>query len=76
MIDGGTGYRLLVQKDKKITEAMALNTLNSKYEVDMKSSFVKASTTVDKASGDSSFEYNVFEAKGSAGANAIRFKIN
>ena len=76
MIDGGTGYRLLVQKDKKITEAMALNTLNSKYEVDMKSSFVKASTTVDKASGDSSFEYNVYEAKGSAGANAIRFKIN
>lgn len=76
MIDGGTGYRLLVQKDKKITEAMALNTLNSKYEVDMKSSFVKESTTVDKASGDSSFEYNVYEAKGSAGANAIRFKID
>lgn len=76
MIDGGTGYRLLVKKDKKITEAMALNTLNSKYEVDMKSSFVKASTTVNKASGDSDIEYDVYEAKGSAGANAISFKID
>lgn len=76
MIDGGTGYRLLVKKGKTITEAMALNTLNSKYEVDMKSSFVKASTTVNKASGDSEIEYDVYESKGSAGANALRFKIN
>ena len=76
MIDGGTGYRLLVKSGKKITEAMALNTLNSKYEVDMKSSFVKAEGTVDKASGDTTFAYDVYEAKGSAGANAIRFKID
>ena len=76
MIDGGTGYRLLVKKGKTITEAMALNTLNSKYEVDMKSSFVKASTTVNKASGDSEIEYDVYESKGSAGANALRFKID
>lgn len=76
MIDGGTGYRLLVKKGKTITEAMALNTLNSKYEVDMKSSFVKASTTVNKTSGDSEIEYDVYESKGSAGANALRFKIN
>ena len=76
MIDGGTGYRLLVKKGKTIIEAMALNTLNSKYEVDMKSSFVKASTTVNKASGDSEIEYDVYESKGSAGANALRFKID
>ena len=76
MIDGGTGYRLLVKSGKKITEATALNTLNSKYEVDMKSSFVKAEGTVDKASGDTTFAYDVYEAKGSAGANAIRFKID
>lgn len=76
MIDGGTGYRLLVKSGKKITEAMALNTLNSKYEVDMKSSFVKADATVDMASGDTTFAYDVYEAKGSAGANAIRFKID
>ena len=76
MIDGGTGYRLLVKSGKTIKEAMALNTLNSKYEVDMLSSFVKADGTVDKASGDTTFAYDVYEATGSAGANAIRFKID
>ena len=76
MIDGGTGYRLLVKSGKKITEAMALNTLNNTYSVDMKNSFVKADATVSKASGDATFDYDVYEAKGSAGANAIRFKID
>lgn len=76
MIDGGTGYRLLVKSGKTIKEAMALNTLNGNYEVDMLSSFVKAEGTVDKASGDTTFAYDVYEAKGSAGANAIRFKID
>ena len=76
MIDGGTGYRLLVKSGKTITQAMALNTLNSKYEVDMKSSFVKAAESVKKISGGVEVDYDVYEAKGSAGANAIQFKIN
>ena len=76
MIKNGTGYRLLVKSGKTIKEAMALNTLNSKYEVDMLSSFVKADGTVDKASGDKTFAYDVYEATGTAGANAIRFKID
>lgn len=76
MIDGGTGYRLFVKSGKTITEAMALNTLNSKYEVDMKSSFVKADASVKKICGGVEIDYDVYEAKGSAGANAIRFKID
>ena len=76
MIDGGTGYRLLVKSGKTITHAMALNTLNSKYEVDMKSSFVKATDSVKKTSGGVEVDYDVYEAKGSAGANAIQFKID
>lgn len=76
MIDGGTGYRLLVKSGKVITQAMALNTLNSKYEVDMKSSFVKAANSVKKTSGGVEVDYDVYEAKGSAGANAIQFKID
>lgn len=76
MIDGGTGYRLLVKSGKTITQAMALNTLNSKYEVDMKSSFVKAAGSVKKTSGGVEVDYDVYEAKGSAGANAIQFKID
>lgn len=76
MIDGGTGYRLLVKSGKTITQAMALNTLNSKYEVDMKSSFVKAANSVKKTSGGVEVDYDVYEAKGSAGANAIQFKID
>ena len=76
MIDGGTGYRLLVKSGKIITHAMALNTLNSKYEVDMKSSFVKATDSVKKTSGGVEVDYDVYEAKGSAGANAIQFKID
>jgi hypothetical protein len=76
MIDGGTGYRLLVKSGKVITQAMALNTLNSKYEVDMKSSFVKAANSVKKTSGGVEIDYDVYEAKGSAGANAIQFKID
>lgn len=76
MIDGGTGYRLLVKSGKTITQAMALNTLNSKYEVNMKSSFVKAAGSVKKTSGGVEVDYDVYEAKGSAGANAIQFKID
>jgi hypothetical protein len=76
MIDGGTGYRLLVKSGKKITQAMALNTLNGKYEVDMKSSFVKAEGTVKKLSGGVENDYDVYEAKGSAGANALQIKID
>ena len=76
MIDGGTGYRLLVKSGKKITHAMALNTLNGKYEVDMKSSFVKAEVTVKKLSGGVENDYDVYEAKGSAGANALQIKID
>lgn len=76
MIDGGTGYRLLVKSGKTITQAMALNTLNGKYEVDMKSSFVKAADVVKKLSGGVEIDYDVYEAKGSAGANALQIKID
>ena len=76
MIDGGTGYRLVVKSGKVITEAMALNTLNSKYEVNMKSSFKKATDSVKMKSGGKEIDYDVYEAKGSAGANALRFKID
>ena len=76
MIDGGTGYRLLVKSGKTITQAMALNTLNGKYEVDMKDSFVKAEGTVKKLSGGVEIDYDVYEAKGSAGANALQIKID
>ena len=76
MIDGGTGYRLLVKSGKKITEAIALNTLNSKYEVPMTGSFTKATNSVKMKSGGKEIDYDVYEAKGSAGANALRFKID
>lgn len=76
MIDGGTGYRLLVKSGKTITQAMALNTLNGKYEVDMKDSFVKAADSVKKLSGGVEIDYDVYEAKGSAGANALQIKID
>ena len=76
MIDGGTGYRLLVKSGKTITQAMALNTLNGKYEVDMKASFVKAADAVKKLSGGVEIDYDVYEAKGSAGANALQIKID
>ena len=76
MIDGGTGYRLLVKSGKKITQAMALNTLNGKYEVNMKDSFVKAANSVKKLSGGVEIDYDVYEAKGSAGANALQIKID
>lgn len=76
MIDGGTGYRLLVKSGKTITQAMALNTLNGKYEVDMKASFVKAADSVKKLSGGVEIDYDVYEAKGSAGANALQIKID
>ena len=75
MIDGGTGYRLLVQKDKKITHAIALNPNNGNYEVDMKNDFVKAAGTVTKKSGGVDTEYVVYEAKGTEGANNIQIKI-
>ena len=76
MIDGGTGYRLLVQKDKKITHAIALNPNNGNYEVDMKNDFVKAAGTVTKKSGGVDTEYVVYEAKGTEGANNIQIKID
>ena len=76
MIDGGTGYRLVVKSGKKITEAMALNTLNTNYEVDMKGLFVKATDSVKMKSGGQDIDYDVYEAKGSKGANALRFKID
>lgn len=74
--DGGTGYRLLVQKDKKITHAMALNPNNYQYVIDMKNDFIKAAGTVTKKSGGVDTEYVVYEAKGTQGANNIQIKID
>ena len=76
MIKGGTGYRLLVQKDKSITHAIALNPNSGKYEIDMKNSFVKAEGTVKKLSGNVETDYVVYEAKGTEGANNIQIKID
>ena len=76
MIDGGTGYRLLIQKDKKITHAIALNPNNGNYEVDMKNDFVKATGIVTKKSGGVDTEYVVYEATGTEGANNIQIKID
>lgn len=76
MIDGGTGYRLLVQKDKKITHAIAFNPNSGKYEIDMKNDFVKAAGTVTKKSGGVDTEYVVYEATGTEGANNIQIKID
>lgn len=76
MIKNGTGYRLLVQEDKKITHAIAFNPNNGKYEIDMKNDFVKANGTVTKKSGGVDTNYVVYEAKGTQGANNIQIKID
>ena len=77
MIDGGTGYRLLLKSGKKITHAMAVNIFNSNaHEIDMKNDFVKASEPVKMESGGVKIDYDVYEAKGTSGANAIEFKID
>lgn len=77
MIDGGTGYRLLLKSGKKITHALAVNIFNSnKHEIDMKNDFVKATDPVKMKSGGVEIDYDVYEAKGSSGANAFEFKID
>ena len=76
MIKNGTGYRLLVQEDKQITHAIALNPNNGNYEIDMKSDFVKANGTVTMKSGGVDTNYVVYEAKGTQGANNIQIKID
>ena len=76
MIDGGTGWRLLVEANKKITFASAYNVNSGKYDIDVKSSFVKASGTVKKLSGNVEVDYVVYEAKGTEGANNLQIKID
>lgn len=76
MIDGGTGWRLLIEANKTITFASAYNVNSGKYDINVKSSFVKANGTVKKLSGDTEVEYVVYEAKGTEGANNLQIKID
>lgn len=76
MTAGGEGYRLVIEEHKTITSAKALNGLTSKYDIDVKSKFVKSSTTVSKATGNTTANYYVWEYTGTEGANRVNFKID
>lgn len=74
MVDGGAGYRILLEKGKSIKSATALNGLTSKYDINCLDKFKKGET-VTKATGATTAEYNVWEYKGTEGANRVIFTI-
>lgn len=74
MVDGGAGYRILIEKGKSIKSAIALNGLTSKYDINCLDKFKKGET-VTKATGATTAEYNVWEYKGTEGANRVIFTI-
>lgn len=74
MVDGGAGYRILLEAGKSIKSATALNGLTSKYDINCLDKFKKGES-VDKATGATTTAYNVWEYKGTEGANRVIFTI-
>lgn len=74
-VDGGTGYRILLQSEKSIKTAMALNGFTSKYDIPVKDKFVKNTAPIEKASGKTVLTYYAWEYKGTEGANRVIFTI-
>lgn len=74
MVDGGAGYRILLEAGKSIKSATALNGLTSKYDINCLDKFKKGES-VDKATGATITAYNVWEYKGTEGANRVIFTI-
>ena len=74
-VDGGTGYRILLQSEKSIKTAMALNGFTSKYDISVKDKFVKNTAPIEKASGKTVLTYYAWEYKGTEGANRVIFTI-
>lgn len=74
MVSGGDGYRLLLRDGKSISSAMALNGLTAKYDINVKSNFVKGSS-VQLSSGTTTQTYYIWEYKGTEGANRVIFTI-
>lgn len=74
MVDGGAGYRILLEAHKSIKSATALNGLTSKYDINCLDKFKKGET-VTKATGATTTAYNVWEYKGTEGANRVIFTI-
>lgn len=75
MVDGGEGYCLVIKKGKTITQAKALNGMTAKYDIDIKNNFVKGET-ITKLSGGVEEDYDVYEYRGTEGANRVNFKID
>lgn len=74
-VAGGTGYRILLHSSKSIKSAKALNGLTAKYDIDVLSKFVKNTTAITKATGDTTATYYAWEYKGTEGANRVNFTI-
>lgn len=74
MVDGGAGYRILLEAGKSIKSATALNGLTSKYDINCLDKFKKGET-VTMATGATTTAYNVWEFKGTEGANRVIFTI-
>ena len=72
---GGTGYRILLHSSKSIKSAKALNGLTAKYDIDVLSKFVKNTTAITKATGDTTATYYAWEYKGTEGSNRVNFTI-
>lgn len=69
------GYRILLQKDKTIKKAMALNGLTGKYDLDVTSKFTKGTIALSRPCGDGTATYYVWEYTGNEGANRVIFTI-
>ena len=74
MVDKGAGYRILLEAGKSIKSATALNGLTSKYDINCLDKFKKGET-VTMATGATTTAYNVWEYKGTEGANRVIFTI-
>lgn len=74
MVAGGAGYRILLEAHKSIKTATALNGLTSKYDINCLDKFKKGAS-VTMATGATTTAYNVWEYKGTEGANRVIFTI-
>ena len=76
MTDGGAGYRIYLKEGKKISSAIALNGMTSKYDINATAKFVEDTVnTVTLKSGGVDTVYHLWEYKGTEGANRVNFII-
>ena len=76
MTDGGAGYRIYLKEGKKISSAIALNGMTSKYDINVTAKFVEDTVnTVTLKSGGVDTVYHLWEYKGTEGANRVNFII-